>query len=80
MSTAFPPSSGGFEMVRGPKGEKRPVGVNARVVTIAKIAIGEVRRSLPPHVYGHVRTALQPIRGAEDGHVDLLCRARVQAV
>jgi hypothetical protein len=29
-------------MPRGPKGEKRPVDVNARAVMIAKIATGEV--------------------------------------
>jgi hypothetical protein len=29
-------------MPRGPNGEKRPADVNARAVTIAKIATGEV--------------------------------------
>jgi len=29
-------------MPRGPKGEKRPADVNARAVTIAKIATGEL--------------------------------------
>jgi hypothetical protein len=37
-STAFPPSSGVFEI---PKGERSPAGMSARTVIIAKIEIGE---------------------------------------
>jgi hypothetical protein len=34
-------------MPRGPKGEKRPVDVNARAVMIAKIATGEIEDVRP---------------------------------
>ncbi len=34
-------------MPRGPKGEKRPADVNARAVTIARIATGEIDDAPP---------------------------------
>jgi hypothetical protein len=34
-------------MAKGPRGERRPAGVNARAVMIAKIATGEVIDPLP---------------------------------
>ena len=48
-STRCVPKPGkGVPVPRGPKGERRPVDVNARAVMIAKIAAGEIDDTVPP--------------------------------